>query len=57
MEKLICSECGSEYRVREKPTTRGPGSFEREVCSETIITWSYDVNVDYEFELIRRAPD
>jgi hypothetical protein len=55
MENLICFECGSEYRMVEKATRRGPGSFECAVCGETIFCWQAADSIDYRFELTRRG--
>ena len=51
---LTCGECGSAYRFTENGRRRGPGSFECQVCGQTIFIWACDENTDYYFELVER---
>jgi hypothetical protein len=54
MENLICFECGSEYRMVEKPPSPDSGSFRCPVCGETIFCWQAD-RTDYDFVLTQRG--
>ncbi len=54
MEKLVCFECGSEYRVVENAFQPGSGHFQCLVCGETIFCWEAD-RTDYDFELTQRG--
>ncbi len=54
---LVCSECGSEYKVRWNDRVRGPGAFECQVCGEQIFLWGCEQNIDYDFELVKKGWD
>jgi len=53
MENLVCSECGTEYRMSPNGRMRGAGSFCCEVCGQDIFLWDCTENIDYDFEMIR----
>lgn len=57
MDKLVCSECFSEYFFRPTGTTRGPGAFACIVCGEAIFLWSQENSLDYEFTLVKAGSD
>jgi hypothetical protein len=55
MQNLICGECDSEYRMREKGATRGPGAFACVVCGQEIFLWTVEDSYDYEIELVKNG--
>ena len=57
MDNLICGECESEYLLREKGMTRGPGAFACVVCGQEIFLWTVDDSSDHEFELVKNGND
>jgi hypothetical protein len=54
---LVCTECGSVYKVRREVRLRGPGRFSCLVCGEDMLLWTEAESLDYDVTLVQSGHD